>query len=279
MRSGSRFIEPSSLTTSHSVAAGRRPASRARSTAASVWPARRSTPPSAARSGKTCPGLVRSSGEVRGSASSRMVCARSAAEMPVVVLSRASTETVNAVCLRSSLWWCIGGSPSRSQSPASSGTQSTPLVQRTMKPTTSGVASSAATIRSPSFSRSSSSTTTTGRPAATAARACSTVPNMLTASTPPTGRRSPHPCPRPRAGQPAGSPSAHLGPCREPSPVLLSLADRTAGCGQQPLHVLGDHVDLEVDPAADRGPAERGDRERGGDERDGEEVRRPRPRR
>ena len=33
-----------------------------------------------------------------------MVCARSAAEMPVVTPSRASTETVKAVCRRASLW-------------------------------------------------------------------------------------------------------------------------------------------------------------------------------
>ena len=176
------------MTTSHSVAAGRRPASRARSTAASVWPGRRSTPPSAARSGKTWPGRVRSSASVAGSASSRMVCARSAAEMPVVVLSRASTDTVNAVCLRSSLRWYIGGSPSRSQSAAVSGAHSTPLVCRTMKPISSAVAHSAAMMRSPSFSRSSSSTTTTGRPAAISARACSTVPKTLIWLTPPVRR-------------------------------------------------------------------------------------------
>ncbi len=41
---------------------GVRPASRARSTAASVCPARRSTPPGTARSGMTCPGRVRSHG-------------------------------------------------------------------------------------------------------------------------------------------------------------------------------------------------------------------------
>ena len=35
----------SSLTTSHSTPAGDMPAARARSTAASVWPARLSTPP------------------------------------------------------------------------------------------------------------------------------------------------------------------------------------------------------------------------------------------
>ena len=42
--------------------AGIRPASRARSTAASVWPARSSTPPSLAFSGKTWPGWTMSLG-------------------------------------------------------------------------------------------------------------------------------------------------------------------------------------------------------------------------
>ena len=42
--------------------AGFSPASRARSTEPSVWPARRSTPPSRARSGKTWPGRTRSVG-------------------------------------------------------------------------------------------------------------------------------------------------------------------------------------------------------------------------
>ena len=50
-----------------------------------------------ARSGKTCPGRSRSAGRVAGSTAVRMVAARSAAEMPVVVLPRASIETVNAV--------------------------------------------------------------------------------------------------------------------------------------------------------------------------------------
>ena len=39
------MVALSSLTTSHSTPAGDRPAARARSTAASVWPARFSTPP------------------------------------------------------------------------------------------------------------------------------------------------------------------------------------------------------------------------------------------
>ncbi len=52
--------------------------------------------------------------------------ARSAAEIPVVMPSRASTETVYAVFFRSWLVWYIGGSSSRSQSSPVSGTQTHP---------------------------------------------------------------------------------------------------------------------------------------------------------
>ena len=44
-----------------------------------------------------------------------IVCARSAAEMPVVTPSRASIETVNAVCRRASLRSVIGGRLSSAQ--------------------------------------------------------------------------------------------------------------------------------------------------------------------
>ena len=83
--------------TSQITPAGFRPASRARSTAASVWPVRSSTPPGLAFSGKTWPGWTRSRGADSGSTATWIVRARSAAEMPVVIPSRASTETVNAV--------------------------------------------------------------------------------------------------------------------------------------------------------------------------------------
>ena len=51
--SGTRAIVPSSFMISQMTPAGSRPAMRARSTAASVWPARTSTPPLRARSGNT----------------------------------------------------------------------------------------------------------------------------------------------------------------------------------------------------------------------------------
>ena len=76
---------------------GLRPASRARSTAASVCPVRSSTPPALAFSGKMWPGWTRSRGRAAGSIATWIVCARSCAEMPVVMPSRASTETVKAV--------------------------------------------------------------------------------------------------------------------------------------------------------------------------------------
>ena len=90
-RSGRRAIVPSSLTISQITPAGVSPASRVRSTAASVWPARLSTPPSRARSGKTCPGRLKAAPSSRASASPRMVAARSAAEIPVVVPEARST--------------------------------------------------------------------------------------------------------------------------------------------------------------------------------------------
>ena len=82
---------------SHTAATGRSPASRHRSGAASVWPARRSTPPGTARSGKMCPGRTRSLERVSGRASARSVLARSKAEVPVVVPLRTSTDSVNGV--------------------------------------------------------------------------------------------------------------------------------------------------------------------------------------
>ena len=56
-RSGTRAIVPSSFMISQTTPDGLSPASRARSTAASVWPMRSSTPPGFARSGKHVPGL------------------------------------------------------------------------------------------------------------------------------------------------------------------------------------------------------------------------------
>ena len=90
--------------------AGVSPAIRARSTDASVWPARASTPPSLAWRGRMCPGLARSDGLVLGSMAARMVAARSKAEMPVVIPSTASIVTVKAVWKRAVFSWTMSGS-------------------------------------------------------------------------------------------------------------------------------------------------------------------------
>ena len=117
---------PSSLITSHTTPAGGSPASLARSTAASVCPRLRSTPPSEYLSGNTWPGRTMSSGPVVPLASSWMVLARSAAEMPVVMPFLASTLIVNAVPWCSWFWLVICGRCSRSRSGPSIGTQISP---------------------------------------------------------------------------------------------------------------------------------------------------------
>lgn len=85
----------------------------------------------------------------------------------------------------------IGSSPSLSQISPSSGTHRYPEVYRTMNATSSGVAFSAAKIRSPSFSRSSSSMTTTAFPAAISATARSTVSSLVICATLPVSAPEP----------------------------------------------------------------------------------------
>ena len=79
--------------------------------------------------------------------------------------SRASTETVNAVSKADSFLAAIRSSPSSSQRSAVSARQIRPRASRAMKLMFSGVANCAASVRSPSFSRSSASQTTTILPA------------------------------------------------------------------------------------------------------------------
>src|SRR5450759_3481703 len=93
-------LELSSLRFSQTTPAGVRPARRARSTAASVWPTRWSTPPSRARSGGTCPGRRRSPGTVLGSTATRMVLARSWALTPVVIPKRSSASMLMVKAVR-----------------------------------------------------------------------------------------------------------------------------------------------------------------------------------
>src|ERR671916_1970495 len=109
--------------------------------------------------------LPRSSGPGAWSTATRQVWARSAAEMPVETPSFASMETVKAVPMRDELWVIIWGISSRSSSSSAIGRQMRPRPCTAMKLMSSGVTSSAAMVRSPSFSRSSSSQTITIFPA------------------------------------------------------------------------------------------------------------------
>mmetsp|Transcript_82746 Transcript_82746/g.231983 ORF Transcript_82746/g.231983 Transcript_82746/m.231983 type:complete len:212 (-) Transcript_82746:677-1312(-) len=166
----------SSETISHKMPAGPRPANRERSTAASVCPSRVNTPPSLDRNGKMCPGREKSVGLEFGSANKFTVLARSVALIPVVMPCSlvASTVTVNAVPFGSSLFTSIGGKFNSSIRLPSKAMQITPLEYRTIFAISSGVQASAAMMRSPSFSRFMSSTTTTIFPSRTAAIASST---------------------------------------------------------------------------------------------------------
>ena len=99
--------------------------------------------------------------------------------MPVETPSRASIETVNAVPNGVSFWSVIWRRPSSSQRSAVRHRQMSPRPWVAMKLTASGVTNCAAIVRSPSFSRSSSSTTTTNRPARISSIASSIVANGL----------------------------------------------------------------------------------------------------
>ena len=134
------------------------------STAASVWPARTSTPPSRASSGKMWPGVARSARVALGSIATWMVRARSAAEMPVVMPSRASMLTVNAVACATSLPCAISGRPSASTRWRVSARQIRPRPCLAMKLIASASQCWAGITRSPSFSRLSSSTRMNIRP-------------------------------------------------------------------------------------------------------------------
>ncbi len=155
---------PSSFMISQITPEGLRPARRAMSTAASVWPVRTSTPPSRAISGKTWPGVTMSSGPLLGSMAAATVRARSGAEMPVVTPSRASIETVKAVWSREAFCCAISGSFNRSTRSRVSARQIRPRPCLAMKLIAAGVAICAGMMRSPSFSRLSSSTRMNIRP-------------------------------------------------------------------------------------------------------------------
>ena len=119
------------------------------------------------------PGRARSDGRVAGSIAVSTVAARSPAEMPVVVRCFASIGTQNAVSKRELFWDTISGTSSSSSRSGVIDRQMRPRPWRAMKLIASGVTLSAAIVRSPSFSRSSSSTTMTIRPARISAMASS----------------------------------------------------------------------------------------------------------
>ena len=212
-RSGMRAISPSGRITSQITAAGSSPASLQRSTEASVWPARTSTPPVRARSGKMWPGRTRSAGCEEGSASTSMVRARSRAEIPVVIPRAASTLMVKAVPSELVLRRVIIGSRSRSTDSSASGTQISPRAWVAMKFTRSGVQNCAGTATSPSFSRSSSSTMMIGRPARNSSTASGTPMrsgDRFALARPPAGG-SAMPAPRPRTATRVSAPRAARG--------------------------------------------------------------------
>src|SRR5580692_1670568 len=150
---------------------------RARSTEASVCPARTSTPPLRARRVWTCPGRARSSGRVLGSVVAKIVVARSEALVPVVVPRRASIGSQNGVPKAEVFRGVIAVRFNASQRCSVSARQIRPRPNLVMKLMASGVTFSAAMVRSPSFSRSSSSTRTIIRPARISSSASSTVTN------------------------------------------------------------------------------------------------------
>ena len=161
---------PSSFMISTITAEGSSPASRARSHPASVCPARVSTPPGCAITGKMCPGWRRSSGRAFGCTAVMTVCARSCAEMPVVTPSAASMDNVKLVRCSRCVSLTMSGRRSWRQRSAVSVRQMRPRPKRAMKLMSSARTFCAAMMRSPSFSRSSSSMITTMRPAAMSAR-------------------------------------------------------------------------------------------------------------
>ena len=128
-----------------------------------------------------CPGRPKVCGVDFGSASALMVSALSWAETPVVQPSSLSTVIVNGVPSIDvlSATWC--GRSSSSARERVSGAQSTPRAFLSIKFTFSGVIFSAAMIRSPSFSRSSSSTTITNLPSLKSFTASSMLLNLNSA--------------------------------------------------------------------------------------------------
>ena len=122
-----------------------------------------------------CPGRPNVLGVEFGSANARMVAARSAVDTPVLQPSILSIVTVKGVPkIEVLLLTCLSNSSS-AQRDSVIGAHKTPLPFFSMKFTASGVIFSAAIMKSPSFSRSSSSTTITNFPSLKSSNASSIV--------------------------------------------------------------------------------------------------------
>ena len=113
-----------------------------------------------------CPGCTRSFGTEVGLDSAWIVLARSAALIPVVIPLAASTLIWKSVLWLSRLFKTIRSIPSCCKRSGTVGTQISPRPNLAIKLTAFAVAFSPAIMRSPSFSRSASSTTTTILPLA-----------------------------------------------------------------------------------------------------------------
>ena len=166
-----RIMVPSSRMISQHRPQGRRPARRQRSTVASVWPLRSRTPLGLARRGNMWPGLRKSWGWASSATQAMAVMDLSFAEMPVVVETW-SMEMVNAVSWLSVLVRTIWGICRRRTYSSDMGMQIRPLPWVAIKLMFSVVANSAAQMKSPSFSRSGSSTTRMIFPSRRSCRAC-----------------------------------------------------------------------------------------------------------
>ena len=171
--SGTRAIVPSSFMISQITPAGYRPAMRARSTAASVCPARTSTPPGRARSGNMCPGaqVARPRGRIDRRQHRGRAVGGGDAGARAFAWPRSARRTRFRTASVFSL--TISGISSSSSRSGVIDRQIRPRPYRAMKLIASGVTFSAAIVRSPSFSRSSSSTTMIIRPARMASTASS----------------------------------------------------------------------------------------------------------
>ncbi len=135
-------------------------------------------------SGKIWPGITRSSGRAFLATAVRTVRARSAAEIPVVIPSAASMETVKLVSCWDEFRSTMRGKLSCLARRSVIVKQIRPQASRAKNVMCWGVTTSAAMIKSPSFSRSSSSSISTIFPRRKSSSISSMVLNCIGASKP-----------------------------------------------------------------------------------------------